>query len=128
MKKRINKYRKQFNKVKLIKNLPKYLKSLGIKTVYSVILLFNAYSRKETPAWAKNIIIGVLGYLLAPIDGIPDITPFVGFTDDIGVLSFGLVSIACYINDEVREKSRKQLKSWFGNFDLEELSEIDNKL
>jgi hypothetical protein len=44
-------------------------------------------SRKRQ-AWAKNIILGTLGYLLAPFDAIPDLSPIIGYTDDIGVLSF----------------------------------------
>ena len=125
---KINKFRKAFNQQKLMKKLPEYLKAIGIKSIYTVLLLFNAYKRKETPTWAKNIILGTLGYLLSPIDGIPDITPFLGFTDDIGVVSFGLVTIACYINEEIRRESKMQLKKWFKTYDEEDLLEIDAKL
>lgn len=124
----IKKYQKRFSAKKLLAQLPKFVKSLGLKTVYTVLLLWNAYSRDETPTWAKNVILGALGYLVSPIDGIPDVTPFLGMTDDIGILSFGLVNIACYINKEIRDKSKDQLKSWFGNFEESDLSEIDAKL
>jgi hypothetical protein len=47
----------------------------------------------------------------------------------VGVLSFGLVTIACYVNDEVRIKARKKVKKWFGkSFDLAELKEVDDKI
>ncbi|MEL6987599.1 MAG: YkvA family protein, partial [Bacteroidota bacterium] len=71
---------------------------------------------------------GALGYLISPIDAIPDLTPFLGYTDDLGILGFGLVTIAGYINDEVRIKSRQQLKRIFGNINLDELKEVDSKL
>ena len=125
---KINKYRKRFSEKVLKQKLPNYIKSLGLKTIYTVLLLFNAYSRKETPSWAKNIILGTLGYLITPIDGIPDLTPFVGMTDDIGVLSFGLVTVACYINNEIKDKSRVQLGKWFGEYDENVLAVIDQKL
>ena len=125
---KLDKYRKAFNAKKLIRKLPNYIKAVGIKTIYTVLLLFKAYQRDETPTWAKNIILGTIGYLLSPIDGIPDITPFLGFTDDIGVVGFGLVSIACYIDEGVRADARKQLDSWFKNYDEEDLIEIDAKL
>lgn len=125
---KIRKYRKAFSPKKLSKRLPEYFKSLGLKSVYTVLLLFFAFKRNETPTWAKNIIIGVLGYLLTPLDGIPDVTPFLGMTDDIGVLSFGLVTIACYINDEIKDKAKNKLKSWFGQYDEGELALIDEKL
>lgn len=112
----------------LKKWLHKYTKSLSQKFVYSVLLLVYAYKRSDTPSWAKNIIIGALGYVLAPIDTIPDLTPFLGFTDDLGVLTFGLVSIACYVNDEVRVKARKQLSAFFNEIDEESLAGVDEVL
>lgn len=125
---KLRKYQKAFKPNKFLKKLPNYLKAIGLKTVYTALLLYNAYQRKETPTWAKNIILGALGYLLSPIDGVPDITPFLGFTDDVGVISFGLVSIACYINEEVRKDAKGQLKKWFKSYDEKELLEIDAKL
>ena len=86
-----------------------------------------AFKRKDTPAWAKKIILGVLAYFLAPIDMIPDLSPFIGFTDDLGVLSIGLVTIAAYINQEVRTNARTQLSKWFNEYDETELDEIDKK-
>ena len=66
-------------------------RQLGMKTCYSALLLFYAYRRSDTPSWAKNIVIGVLGYLIAPFDMLPDLTPIIGYTDDLGILGFGLV-------------------------------------
>ena len=65
---------------------------------------------------------------MAPIDSIPDLTPFLGYTDDIGVLSFGLVTIAAYINMDVKIDARKKLKDWFGQVDLESLKSVDAQL
>jgi uncharacterized membrane protein YkvA (DUF1232 family) len=92
------------------------------------LLLYYAYKRSETPSWAKNIIIGVIGYFIAPIDAIPDLTPFFGYTDDIGILSFGLVTIACYVNEDVKENARQKLHKWFGDYDEDELREVDAQL
>ena len=111
-----------FNKVKF------YSRQAGLKTVYTAMLLFYAFKRKETPLWARNIILGTLGYFIAPIDALPDLTPILGYTDDVGVLGFGLVTIACYVNDEVKINARKHLKKWFGEYDLAELQEVDQQL
>ncbi len=112
----------------LLNRIGRLARQAGLKAVYSALLLFYAFKRKDTPGWAKNIILGTLGYLLAPFDSIPDLTPFLGFTDDLGVLSFGLVTIACYINDEVRIQARKKLREWFGEFELTELKEVEKML
>lgn len=112
----------------LWEKLSNYAKQAGLKTVYSALLLFYAYRRKDTPSWAKNIILGTLGYFLAPFDAIPDLSPIIGYTDDIGVLSFGLVTIAAYVNKDVRENARERLKSWFGEYDPKELESVDQKI
>lgn len=128
MKKIIEKYKDRFSEIKLWGTLKKYARMAGVKTVYTVLLMFYAFKRKDTPKWAKTLITGLLGYFLAPIDAIPDLTPFVGWTDDLGMLSVGLVTVAGYINKEVKDKARKQLKTLFGEYDPAELEEIDKRL
>ena len=128
MKNPFKKYASQFSENRLLKKVQAYFRESGLKTVYSALLLFYSFTRKETPVWAKNIILGVLGYFIAPIDAIPDLTPIIGYTDDLGVLSFGLVTIACYINEDVRIRARKKLRDWFGEYDVQELAEIDKQL
>ncbi len=116
------------DKNKLWRKIKRYGKQIGTKTIYSALLMYYAFQRKETPAWAKHIILGALGYLIAPIDGIPDLTPIIGYTDDIGILSFGLVTIAAYVNEEVRGKARKQLGQWFGQVNEEDLEAVEKQL
>lgn len=122
------KYAGIFTENRLLNKIKNNARQAGLKAIYSVLLLFYAYRRKETPLWARRIIIGVLGYFISPFDALPDLTPIIGYTDDIGVLSFGLVTIACFVNDEVRIKARKRLKDWFGEVQLEELAEVDKQL
>ena len=128
MKNPFKSYTGKFSVEKFWKKLLHLAVHAGTKGVYSALLLFYAYRRKETPAWAKSIILGALGYLLTPIDAIPDLSPIIGYTDDIGVVSFGLVTIAGYINDEVRENARKQLSRWFKQYDEQDLLEGDKQL
>ena len=103
-------------------------KAVGEKTIYSILLMYHAYKRKETPFWARNIIMASVAYLLSPIDTIPDLTPFLGFTDDLGVIMFGLVSISCFINDEVRVQAKDSLGKVFKNYDEKLIAEIDSQL
>lgn len=122
------KYSKEYSEKKLWGKLTSYAKQAGSKVVYSALLLFYAYRRKETPTWAKNIVLGTLGYLISPIDAIPDLTPLLGYTDDLGVLSFGLVTIASYIDADVKKNARERLEKWFGDINETELKEIDDQL
>lgn len=120
-----NKYGNLFDPSRIVKYIMKYAKSSAVKLLYASLLLVYAYKRSDTPSWAKNIIIGSIGYLLSPIDSIPDLTPFLGFTDDFGVLLFGIVTIACYINHDVRDNAVKQLRLWFKDVDEGQLEEVN---
>lgn len=119
---------KPFREQQLWSKLKRFAQSAGVKTVYSVLLLFYAFQRKETPSWAKNIILGALAYFISPLDFVPDLTPIIGYTDDLGVLSFGLVTIAGYIDAEVRQKARGRLSGWFKNYSESDLTEVDSRL
>jgi len=93
----------------ILKYTKKYIGVIGTKGLYMVLLLYYAYNQKNTPTWAKRTIIGAIAYVLSPIDAIPDLTPFIGMTDDMGVLALSIVTIAYYINDEVKQKSKTKL-------------------
>ena len=43
----------------------------------------------------------------------PDITPIVGYSDDLGVLIAATAAIAAYIKKEHTEKAKETLKQWF---------------
>lgn len=109
----------------ILKYVKTKFKILGYKLAYMTLLQYHAYNNPKTPRWAKNIILGSLGYLLNPFDAIVDVTPFIGYTDDIGILSFALVTISAYINDDVKINARKQLQSWVGELDMESIKEVE---
>lgn len=109
--------------------LLKYLRQLSTKGVYALLLLFYAYKDGNVPSWAKKIIIGAIAYFLSPIDSIPDLTPFIGMTDDMGIISFGLVTISCYINEEVRDKAFYKLNALFkSEIDKSAVAEVNDWL
>ena len=91
-----------------------YALSAGEGVLKSALNLFYASKDPATPAWAKTTVYGALGYFISPIDAIPDITPFVGFSDDLGVLVAATAAIAAHISDKHREQSKRKLEQWFG--------------
>ncbi len=120
-------YKKRFSENKFWKKITVQVKKIGMKTIYMALLLYYAYKRKETPLWAKNIVLGTLGYFISPIDIIPDLTPLLGYTDDAGMLALGLVIISSNIDNDVKANAREKLSSWFGNGNDDELDEIDEE-
>ena len=109
-------------------SLRKKIKHISSSLLYAALLMYYAFRRSETPSWAKRIVMGVFVYLFAPIDAIPDLTPIIGYTDDMGVMLYGLVLIAAYINEDVRQSARRTLESWIGPVDQESLRRVDEQL
>ena len=77
-------------------------------------VLYYASRRPDVPRWAKLTIYAALAYFILPLDAIPDFTPLAGYSDDLGALSAALLTLAHYIDDEVKEKTRRRLQQWFG--------------
>ena len=115
-------------KSKLLSSLRDKIRYISSSLLYAALLMYYAFRRKQTPAWAKRIVMGVFVYLFAPLDALPDLTPVIGYTDDMGVMLYGLVLIAAYINDEVRLAARTTLESWIGPVDQENLRKVDERL
>lgn len=87
----------------------------GKEVIEKALQLYYAMQAPNTPTWAKAVIIAALGYFISPIDAIPDVVPFVGFADDLGVLVAALAAVATYITDEVKNKADAKLDEWFGS-------------
>lgn len=106
-------YKKEYNEKSFFDKLKKVLKVVGVKVVYMLLLLYNTLQRKDIPPKEKSIIIGALGYFILPLDALPDITPIVGYSDDIFALGMAILKVMPYIDDEMKEKSREQIIKWF---------------
>jgi uncharacterized membrane protein YkvA (DUF1232 family) len=94
--------------------LKSYAKAAGREVVEKALLLYYAAQEEKAPAWAKATIAASLGYFIVPLDAIADLTPAVGYGDDLGVLVLALAAVAQYVNDDVREKAAAKLRDWVG--------------
>lgn len=95
--------------------LARAAKLAGREVVEKALWLYFAAQRPETPRWAKATVYGALAYFVVPVDAIPDMVPMAGYTDDLGVLAVAVVTIARYIDGNVREKASHLLARWFGS-------------
>ena len=91
-----------------------YAKSAGKEVIEKALFLYYAAQREETPVWAKTTVYGALAYFISPIDAIPDITPVIGYVDDLGVLAAAVSAISAYINSDVKKDARNKIEDWFG--------------
>ena len=77
-------------KIKFVEeNLWTKLERVGKKISFArdILALVN-YMRDPLVTWhRKAIVVAALIYFISPIDAIPDIAPFVGYLDDLGVIT-----------------------------------------
>jgi uncharacterized membrane protein YkvA (DUF1232 family) len=73
------------------------------------LTLFYSAKDDNTPKWAKGVIFGSLGYLIAPLDLIPDFIPAAGYTDDMMTITAAISIVALYITDEHKKKATEQI-------------------
>jgi uncharacterized membrane protein YkvA (DUF1232 family) len=81
----------------------------GRSVVEKALVLYFCMRDSDTPAWAKAVILGALGYFILPFDAMPDLLPGVGFTDDLGVLATALFTLAAHLKPQHRERAREIL-------------------
>ena len=66
----------------------------------------------------KAIIIGALGYLISPMDIVPDAIPIAGLSDDIAVLIYVLRKIWGQVSEDVKVKAKAKLSTWFDDEEM----------
>ena len=115
-----------FSESKLFKKISKVAKSAGIVVIYPALTLFYLFKDKNVPGSSKAIILAALAYFIFPADTIPDITPIVGYSDDLGILYVSLMQLKKYITPDILEQVKEKIVDWFGV--QEEIQAIEQKL
>ena len=112
--KELQKYEQHYNDSSFLDKVTKYGKLIGITALYKAVQLWFVLQKPDVPARTKAVIMGALGYLIAPLDFLPDLLPVLGYTDDIVAITFALIKVQGYIDEEVERKSKKLLTKIFG--------------
>jgi uncharacterized membrane protein YkvA (DUF1232 family) len=115
-------YSNKFSKTEFVEKISRIAKRAGAKLVYAALILYYTLQSDKVSVKDKAIIIGALGYLISPLDVVPDAIPIVGLGDDLGVLIYVLQKVWGDVNDDVKAKARERLSKWF---DEDEITEID---
>ena len=66
----------------------------------------------------KAVIIGALGYLISPLDVVPDAIPIAGLGDDLTVLLYALGKVWTSVDEEMKGKARGKLSKWFDDDEI----------
>lgn len=115
-----------FSESKLVKKVKHIAKSAGMMVIYPVMILFYLFKDQNVPIAAKSVIAAALAYFIFPADSIPDITPIIGYSDDLGILLVSISQFAKYISPDIMGKTKDKLVEWFG--DTEEIEKQEEAL
>ena len=116
-------YGEKFSKREFAEKIARIAKRAGAKLVYAALILYYTLQSDKVSKKDMALIIGALGYMISPLDAIPDAIPIAGLTDDLAVLLFVLKRVWTDIDPEIQQQAKKKLSKWF---DEDEISEIGN--
>ena len=117
------KYSNKFTQKDFVEKISRIAKRAGSKLVYAALILYYTLQSDKVSKADKAIIIGALGYMISPLDVIPDAIPIAGLTADLAVLLYVLKKVWTGIDPEIIAKARERLSKWF---DEEEIDEIQH--
>ena len=63
------------------------------------VAMYYCMCDRDTPVWAKAEIAAALGYLLLPLDAVPDPTPLIGFGDDFTAIGAAMRQVKGCMTD-----------------------------
>ena len=117
-------YSNKFSKRDFVEKIARIAKSAGAKLVYAALILYYTLQSPKVSTTNKAMIIGALGYLISPIDVVPDAIPITGLADDLGVLVFVLKKVWTDVDPDIQVKARQRLSKWFDEDEIEEINDL----
>jgi uncharacterized membrane protein YkvA (DUF1232 family) len=116
-------YANKFSQTDFVDKIARIAKRAGSKLVYAALILYYTLQSDKISKTNKAMIIGALGYMISPLDVVPDAIPIAGLTDDLAVLLFVLKKVWTDIDPDIQTKAKERLSKWF---DEDEINEINH--
>jgi uncharacterized membrane protein YkvA (DUF1232 family) len=82
-----------------------------VPLAYETVAMYFCLLDRNTPLWVKGTAAAALAYFILPFDAVPDLLPFVGLSDDAGVLAAALSAVSAHITDEHRARARAWMEA-----------------
>ena len=117
-------YKDKFSANGFVEKISRIAKRAGAKLVYVALVLYYTLQSDKVSVKDKAVIIGALGYLISPLDLIPDAFPIAGVTDDLTVLLYVVKKVWGDVSDDVKDKAKSKLSQWFDEEEIEETEEL----
>ena len=118
-------YAKDYSEDSLWDKVRDNVSAIGLTVIYKAFQLYYVAQSDACPMKIKVGIIGALGYLISPIDLLPDLIPVVGYTDDAAAIALAITAAQMYITDEIRQQAKERMREIFGDKMVAHLEEED---
>ena len=120
-------YSGKFTNSDFVEKISKIAKRAGSKLVYAALILYYTLQSDKISVKDKAIIIGALGYLVSPLDVIPDAIPIAGLGDELAVLIYVLNEVWGNVSEDIRAKAKDKLSKWFDEDEIAEINTLFDK-
>jgi uncharacterized membrane protein YkvA (DUF1232 family) len=117
-------YANKFSQSEFVEKISRIAKRAGAKLVYAALILYYTLQSDRVSKTDKAIIIGALGYMISPLDVIPDAIPIAGLTDDFAVLMYVLKKVWTDIDPTIVEQAKEKLSKWFDEEEIDEIKDM----
>ncbi len=118
------KYKDKFSESGFVEKISRVAKRAGVKLVYAALILYYTLESPNISLRDKAYIVGALGYLISPLDLVPDAIPIAGLGDDLAVLLYVLQRVWIDVPDDVKEKAKARLSSWFDDDEIQTADDV----
>lgn len=114
---KLQQYSTEFSADDFWGHVKKYAVALGLEGIKAALVLYYTLTApdSEVPKRIKILILAALGYLISPVDLIPDAIPVIGLMDDLAVLLLVLDVVDKYIPEVAYPKADAKMRELFGD-------------
>ena len=119
----MGKYAEDYSENGLWEKVRDNVTAIGLTLIYKALQLYYVAQSPNCPTKVKAGIYAALGYLISPIDLIPDFTPVVGYADDATAVGMALLLAQMYITEDIKAQARGKIKDLFG---MKALAKLEN--
>jgi uncharacterized membrane protein YkvA (DUF1232 family) len=116
-----------FSTNEFMEKVARVAKRAGAKFVYASLILYYTLQSPKVSKRDKALIIGALGYMISPLDVLPDAYPIVGLSDDLAVLLFVLQRVWSNVDPDIQQRAHERLDNWFDEDEQEDAEHLFDK-
>lgn len=110
-------YERHYDEDKFWLKLQKFSYKWGERLLMPAMTLYCMMKSGKVALRDKAIIVGALGYLILPLDAVPDFIPMLGIVDDISAIMLVIKTYSKLNTPELRSEAKRQAAKLLGNSD-----------